>query len=338
MPNRDIVVIGASAGGVEALKRLVRALPGDFPAAVFIVLHLRSSSRSLLAQILDKEGVLPAVQASDGDRFEPGRIYVARPDCHMLLGRERIVLHRGPRENMSRPAIDPLFRSAAAAFESRVIGVVLTGTLNDGTAGLYAVKRCGGIAVVQDPADAEHPEMPRSALRDVAADHVVPLADLGPLLVRLVREPAGPGPWVPEAIRLEAGIQMDGKAGMGVDDALGKPSHFTCPDCNGALWEIQDGKPQRYRCHVGHSFTARALMAGQSKAVETALWSALRALQERADLLRRMATEAHEQGRVRSTRMYEERASEYEQDAGLIRQVLFHGASTHPEDMAEAGD
>lgn len=239
---------------------------------------------------------------------------------------------------MSRPAIDPLFRSAAAAFGSRVIGVILTGTLNDGTAGLYAVKRCGGVAVVQDPTDAAQPDMPQSAINNVAVDHVVPLAALGPLLGRLVREPAGRSPEVPESIQIETGIQLGESAGMDGEDRLGEPSHFTCPECHGALWEIREGRLQRYRCHVGHAFTARVLLEAQVKAVESALWSALRALQERADLLRRMAAEARERDRGTLTTMYEERADDYERDAALIRDILFHGAKPRPEDIAEILD
>src|SRR5947199_4217672 len=187
MPRRDIVVIGASAGGIEALGGLVRHLPADLGAAVLVVLHLAPEHKSVLPRILSSAGPMPAKHAHNGEALVPNCIYVARPDHHLLLHESHIRVIRGPRENGHRPAIDPLFRTAAYTYGPRVIGVVLTGRLDDGTSGLQAVKECGGLAIVQDPADAEHPSMPRSALRSVKVDRTAPLGELGKAIMELLR-------------------------------------------------------------------------------------------------------------------------------------------------------
>jgi two-component system chemotaxis response regulator CheB len=219
MTNRDIVVIGGSAGALAALKALLPDLPGDLSAAVFVVVHIGATTHSVLPEILSRAGPLPAQAARDGARFERGRIYVAPPDRHLLLDRGRIALRRGPRENLARPAIDPLFRSAAVEFGSRVIGVLLSGMLCDGASGLRAIKRCGGIAVVQ--ADAPYTEMPRHALDVTDVDHRVPAAELAALLVRLMAEPAGPSCEVPEDIRFEARIAAGEVNGTKAEERLG---------------------------------------------------------------------------------------------------------------------
>lgn len=212
MPHRDVVVVGASAGGVEALRELVHGLPADLPASVLVVRHVPPESQSALPRILARSGPLPAAHALDGEELRPARIYVAPADFHMLVEDGRIRLVRGPRENLHRPAVDPLFRSAAAAYGRRVVGVVLTGALDDGTAGLATIKRCGGVAVVQDPADATFSSMPASALRNVRVDHSVPLAGIAPLLDRLVREPL---PDVPAAPSSPGGQDRDRNGGHG---------------------------------------------------------------------------------------------------------------------------
>jgi two-component system, chemotaxis family, protein-glutamate methylesterase/glutaminase len=314
--NRDILVIGASAGGVEALTQLVRNLPEDLPAAVFVVLHVGAASH--MADILGRAGPLPAAHAKSGEPIEPGRIRIAPPGLHMLLHDGHVLLRRGPRENLARPAIDPLFRSAACTFGGRVIAVVLTGALNDGTAGLRAVKRCGGIAVVQDPDDAAVPDMPLSALRHVAVDHTVPIAAMGELLLKLTAEPAAKTPAIPADIRLEAAIAAQEPASMQKDDQLGAPSEFTCPECYGTLWEINDGDVLRYRCHVGHAHTAEVVLDAKDAEGENTLWAVLRSHQERAALARRMAGRA--QGSLAAD--LQKRADEYDEDAGLVRQII----------------
>jgi two-component system chemotaxis response regulator CheB len=266
MHNHDVVVIGASAGGLQATEVLIAALPAKLRAAVFIVMHIGRTS--YLAEILHKVSNLPVSQAANGEAVEPGRIYVAPPERHLLLHDSHILLRRGPRENLVRPAIDPLFRSAAASFGGRVIGIILSGALNDGTAGLRAIKRCGGIAIVQDPDDARVPEMPLSALKQVDVDCSVPIARMGEALLRFVAEPAGATPAIPIDVRLEAAIAAQELGEMVSEDGLGEPASFSCPECQGTLWEIDDPSVLRYRCRVGHAFTAETVLGAKSDEVD----------------------------------------------------------------------
>ena len=317
-----IVVVGASAGGVRALPVLVAQLGPDFPAPVLVVLHV-GSHRSILPELLERAGGLRAAHALDGESLEPGRIFVAPPDHHMLVadGVTRVV--RGPKEHHARPAVDPLFRTAALAWGRRVIGVLLTGFLDDGTAGLQAIKRCGGIAVVQDPADAESPSMPASALRYVDVDHVVPLAAMGAVLRALVSEvaPAVEEGAIPELAH-ETAILLGKGDFMEHLQAIGKPSTFVCPDCDGALWEINDSQPPRFRCHTGHAYTLRSLQHAQSETTDGALWSGLRALQEKEILLTTMA-ERHgaELGADEASRLRDE-AREIARHAETLRRLI----------------
>ena len=234
MANRDILLIGASAGGVQALSKLVAGLPADLPAAVFIVLHVAPHGRSAMPVILSRAGHLPAVHAEDGQPVEPGRIYVAPPDHHIVLEGGEVRLSRAPTENAQRPAVDVLFRTAAQAYGRRVVAVVLTGNLDDGTAGLAVVKRHGGTAVIQDPEDADYPSMPLSAIHNVQVDHVLPLSGIAPLLVELVREPLAEEPELPEP----EGRGMKGSSSTARDsEGQGVASDLTCPDCGGSLRE-----------------------------------------------------------------------------------------------------
>jgi two-component system chemotaxis response regulator CheB len=320
--GHDIITIGASSGGVGALQELVRELPADLPAAVFIVIHVGADSH--LATILRRRSRLPVVQAESGAKVERGRIYVAGPGAHLLLHDGHILLRKGPRENMARPAIDPLFRSAAISFAGRVIGVVLTGALNDGTAGLRAIKRCGGLAVVQDPQDAAFPDMPLSALRHVDVDHVAALAEIPRLLDRLCRIPAAPTPEIPKDIRLEAAIAAQEVSGMKAEESLGDLSPFICPECQGSLWEIHDGSMLRYRCHIGHAYTGEAVLAARDDEIDQMLQQLLRSHQERAVLARRMAREERGHQRHDLADRLDSRADEYEQNAELVRRLVRH--------------
>jgi two-component system chemotaxis response regulator CheB len=321
--NRDIVVIGASAGGLEALRVLLTGLPPEFMAAVFVVLHVGEASR--LVSVLDQVSPLPVMRAIDGERFEHGHVYVAPPGKHLLLHDHHVLLRRGPRENLARPAIDPLFRSAAASFTTRVIGVVLSGALSDGTAGLRAIKRCGGLAVVQDPREALVPAMPDNALRHVDVNHVLPAADIALLLGTLTQQTAEPAPEVPLNIRLEAAIAAQELADMRVDDMLGTPSRFTCPECHGSLWEIEDGNILRYRCHVGHAFAADAVLTSQAEETDRLLGTLLRSHQERAALAWRVAQKERAEGRHSLAAQFERRAGEYEEDAELVKGLMRNG-------------
>lgn len=321
--HHDIVVIGASAGGLEVLRELIRDLDPGLDAAVFVVLHVGPGSK--LPAVLAQGAGVPVEPATPGGRFERGHVYVAVSGFHLMLHDGHMLLRRGPRENLSRPAVDPLFRSAAASFGGRVIGVVLSGALSDGTAGLRAIKRCGGLAVVQDPVDALAPGMPKSALRHVDVDHVCRADEMGRLLSRLVRQPAGRTPEIPLDIRLETAIAAQELTDMRADDMLGVPSRFTCPECHGALWEIEDGSLLRFRCHVGHAFGADSVLASQAEEVDRLLSTLLRSHQERAALARRMAEHERRNDRHSLADQLEGRASEYDDDVRIVQQLMRSG-------------
>jgi two-component system, chemotaxis family, protein-glutamate methylesterase/glutaminase len=319
--HHDIILLGASAGGVDALTGLCRGLPNDLPAAVMVVQHVAPTARSVLPQLLDRAGPLPAAHAEDGEVIRPGQIYVARPDHHLLVNGDgrRLMLRRGPQENRTRPAIDPLFRSAAVAFGPRVVGVVLSGLLDDGTAGLVAIKACGGVSVVQDPDDAAWPDMPRNALRGDSPDHCVPLAGMAPLLDRLARSPAGPPRPVPPRVAAEARIAEQEIAAMGQElQELGHPSRMSCPQCGGVLNEIVDGKTTRFRCQIGHAYGPDSLAATQADALEEALAAAIRTHHERQILFRRMEEAARAQGLPHAAARWARAAGEAERSAALI--------------------
>jgi two-component system chemotaxis response regulator CheB len=325
LPTHDIIVIGASAGGVHALSETIAGLPADLPAAVFAVLHLSPFGRSALPAILGRASTLPAEHPIDGEPIRHGRIYVAPPDRHLALEPDRIRLSMGPTENGHRPAIDVLFRTAAESFGQRVIGVVLTGNLDDGTAGLALVKERRGIAVVQDPEEADYPSMPASALRNVAIDHVASIAHIGPLLDRLTREPF-PGE-SESALAAESQEDRGREPAYENDKERGNPSGFTCPECGGALFESAFGKGPHFRCRTGHAYSPESLVAKQAVGVEAALWAAVRALEERAALARRVEKRMHEVGRAVSMDRFSERAQRAERHAETLRGVLFDAAA-----------
>ena len=321
--HRDIIVIGASAGGVEALRSLISALPADLPAAIFVVLHLWPGGKSFLPEILRRVSPLKVDHAIDGDAVEHGRIYVAPPDLHLFVNKGAIVVRRGPRENRCRPAVNPLFRSAAAAYGRRCIGVILTGTMDDGAAGLWTLKQAGGLAIVQDPMDAAFGDMPQSALAATEVDHCVPLSQIAPLLRQVCRTPLEEiiNPALPEVAKLsDAGAKMK-PLEMEID-SVGKRSVFSCPECNGALWELQEGGQLSFRCHVGHAYSANALSDEQSTVLEQSLWSALRALAESAALDERLATRSEEQGLAKAAAVYRQNAFEKKEQETHVRAFL----------------
>jgi two-component system, chemotaxis family, protein-glutamate methylesterase/glutaminase len=323
MAGHDIIVVGASAGGVEALLRIVRGLPPKLPAAVFVVLHLPAGAQSALPVLLSRAGSLPASHARHHQTIQPGQIYVAPPDRHLIVVNGRMHVTLGPRENGHRPAIDPLFRTAARTYGRRVVGVVLSGALDDGTAGLAAVKLRGGIAMVQDPEDALFPSMPSSALDHVAVDHVLPAEDIGTTLARVVHNPA-PDLRVPPSATMDVESRM---ADMDPDtmhevERPGTPSAFACPECGGVLWELDDTDLLRFRCRVGHAYSPDTLGAKKLESLEDALWVALRALEEQAALAQRLARQAADRGQDRLAGRFSERQGTAHRRAELIRQVL----------------
>jgi two-component system chemotaxis response regulator CheB len=319
--RRDIVVIGASAGGVRALCKLVALLPEDFPAAILVVLHIGAHS-SNLPTLLSIAGRLPARHAEQGDVVRAGEILVAPPDHHLLFSDGAATLTRNAREHHTRPAVDPLFRSAAVGAGARVIGVVLTGRLDDGSAGLQAIKASGGLAVVQDPADCEEPSMPQHALESVEVDLCLPLAGIAAALVERAGEtvtPANPPP--PQLVREHAISMMEGNA-MEPLSSIAKPSNFACPDCHGGLWEIGGSAPPRYRCHTGHAFSLRSLQEVHAVATEDALWSAIRALIEKEALLRKVAALDRSAGDAARAASCEAEAAQIAAQAAVLRQLV----------------
>jgi two-component system chemotaxis response regulator CheB len=308
----DIFVVGASAGGVEALEQLVHQLPADFPGALFVVLHI-ARGESVLPQILAKRAQLPVIVARDGEPIERGAVYVAVPDHHLVLEANTMRVVKGPMQHRNRPAIDVLFRTAAAHHGPRVVGVVLTGMLDDGSAGLLDIKRTGGIAVVQDPSDARFPEMPRNALRSVPVDHCLPLVAIARLLVDLSRGRA------PHAASASRRPQLQKNQTM-PDDAT--PSVYSCPDCHGVLWEIADPDLLRFRCRVGHGYSAESLGLEHDRAVEDALWAAVRSVEEQASLARRMADQWRARDAVSLARELDCKADRGEGHALRLRELL----------------
>jgi two-component system, chemotaxis family, protein-glutamate methylesterase/glutaminase len=280
--RRDIVVVAASLGGLAALKTIVAALPSDFPASIFIVMHI-GTWPSQLPQLLAADSPLPVVHASDGEAIAKGTAYVAPPDRHMLLRDGIIVLSSGPKENFTRPAADPLFRSAAVNYGDRAIGVVLTGKLDDGAAGLKAIQACGGYTIVQDPSTCVAPDMPQAALKAVPPDVVAPIEDIGPAIVRALTDSSSRSFNMNERQRaaLELNIAATGDSSPAQLERLGQRTSMTCPECGGIIWRIGEGYPLRYRCHTGHAFSAMSLKEQQRSGTEDALWSAVRRLQEK---------------------------------------------------------
>jgi two-component system chemotaxis response regulator CheB len=309
---RKIVVIGASAGGLEAVDRLVAALPTDLPAAIFVVQHMapQNSGEPLLRRLSRHKAFQPKL-ARNGDRFKAGRIYIAPPDNHLLVKKSTMLVTKGARENRYRPAIDPLFRSAAVSHGARVIGVVLTGMLDDGTAGLIAIKKCGGATVVQDPRDAAYSGMPLSALDNADVDFCVPLAEMGPLLTSLVSRRPGRNKAVPSDVRTEAVIAERVLSDVSQVNGLGDQVPYNCPGCGGVLWEMDAAGQKRYRCHTGHSYTGATLLASQSEKIEEILWICLRMFEERKNLLVSMMKAARSQGLQRSTRQRTKETQNY---------------------------
>src|SRR3954470_10185987 len=335
MPTRDLVVIGASAGGVEALTQLVSRLPLDLAASVLVVLHVPPDRPSVLPRILSAAGPLPATHAKGGERAVHGHLYVAPPGRHLLVHDATLRLSSGPKEGGHRPAIDPLFRTAARAAGTRVIGVVLSGALDDGTAGMVSIKQLGGVCVVQDPNEAICGDMPRNALQNAEIDHCLKVAAIAELLVRLSREEVAETRRRPtQLIEREAHIALDDGT-EDVTPAPGEPSQFSCPACGGVLNEIHDGDLLRFRCRVGHAYGPDALRLEQQSALEGALWAALRALEEQGSLARRLAVRGRELKQNRSAARFDDRAVAAERQAALVREALRHGLSSPAESEEE---
>lgn len=320
---RGVVAIGASAGGVSALKRFVEGLPADLSAPILVVQHI-GAYPSILPELLCRAGTVPVTHAQEGDVLRAGQIYIAPPDHHMLVEDGAIRLSHGAKEHHTRPAIDPLFRSVALAYGPRAIGVVMTGWGEDGTAGLQAIKECGGRVFVQKPSDAEQADMPMSALEYVAVDHLFGVDELGRDLARAVAAEPPREPRLARPHRLvheHQAFLMQGDA-MEHLGAIGRPSPFTCPDCNGGLWEVSDSKPRRFRCHTGHGYTLRTLQEAQAETTDTALWNAIRGLEEKEMLLREVATQYLHEGDAAEAARLQVLAHSISGNAQLLRNLI----------------
>jgi two-component system chemotaxis response regulator CheB len=324
------VVVGASAGGIAAISALLAGLPADLRAAVLVVLHIAADAGGLLPKILGERSSLPVAFADDGAPLRRGDVRIALADRHLLVDDGAMRVVHGPRENRFRPAIDPLFRSAAWAYGPRVIGVLMSGLMNDGSAGLWAIKTCGGLAVVQDPADARFSEMPQSAVDALPVDHCLPAAELGALVAKLVREPApaASGLRPPDQLRSEINMASGREYDIDAMDGIGKLSPFTCPSCHGSLWEVFDEHVLRFRCHTGHAFSAQSLDAETGEDYENALFGALRALEENARLARTIAGRSRQHKHDLVAKIYEDKADDNDRNAQVIRAMLDRGRAS----------
>jgi two-component system, chemotaxis family, protein-glutamate methylesterase/glutaminase len=337
------IVIGASAGGLEPLREVVAQLPADLPAPVFVVMHLPANHKSYLPDILSNTGPLPALHPEDKARIAAGSIYVAPPDHHLLIDDGSVAVKRGPKENGFRPSIDALFRSAAYSYGPGAIGVVLSGALNDGTSGLWSIKRLGGIAIVQEPDQARYPSMPRSALEYVDADYQVHSSEIGPLLTQLTQEQptqeemAGHG--MEEDLRRLA-IETQLAAGVNVPEKtvleLGSLTQFTCPECKGSLIKIAEGGVFRFRCHTGHGFTAGALLADLMETIDAQLWQTIRGLQEASMLLEHIGRHMQENGGSMQAEVFLAKARELNQQSSQFQRIAVGNESLSAANMQQS--
>ncbi|HZV99739.1 MAG TPA: chemotaxis protein CheB [Methylophilaceae bacterium] len=333
----EIIVMGTSAGGNDALREIFSRLPADFPIPILVTIHIGTYG-GILPELLQASSRLRVSYAPDNAPIEPGNIFIAPPNRHLLVeqkpmdqksvdqkqvGQKKTRLSSGPKENFSRPAIDPLFRTAAIAYREKAIGVILTGHLDDGTVGLQAIKTYGGIAVVQHPDSAEAPSMPLSAMQYVEVDKCVPLSQMADTLIELAQTQVACGAQsVPEGMETEIRAGLPQELHMEDLQKIAQPSTYTCPECSGSLWEIQNAAPQRFRCHVGHAYTARTLQCAHGQLVDDAIWSAVRALHEKELLLKRLAQSASDNGRIELAQEYFSTAELASRHGETLRKIL----------------
>jgi two-component system chemotaxis response regulator CheB len=325
LPNR-IITVGASAGGVDSLCALVKSLPEGLDAAIFVVLHIPANFVSNLPVILSRAGKLPAIHPEDGEEIEGGKIYVAPPDHHILVEASHVLVTRGPKENRNRPSVDALFRSAAYSHGPKVIGIILSGALDDGTSGLWSIKRMRGVTIAQNPEEAAFDSMPASALSQVEIDHCLSVHQMGPLLMEITKQQLSmPGPDVADDARrmgVEVSIAIDGDAfRKGVMDC-GELTPFTCPECNGVLVKLKEGKIDRFRCHTGHAYSSSALLSGVMEKIDESYWGAMRSLEEAAMLLERTGKSLADAGQAESAALFMGQADVAAGQARLLRKTV----------------
>jgi two-component system chemotaxis response regulator CheB len=320
-----IITIGASAGGRDAICKLVAALPPDLNAAVFIVLHIaKQGLDNFLIHRLQKCTALPCQLVVEGLPIKQGHIYIAQINHHLIVRRDVVHITKGPSENRWRPSIDVLFRSAAVHYNEQVIGIILTGLLDDGTAGMQAIKRCGGTCIVQDPREAEYPDMPQSVLDNTMVDYILPVAGMPEAIQNIIDNKILTGVEVPEDIKLEAA--MEDRMATTIDDMtqLGNHSIYTCPDCGGGLWEIKDGEHTRYRCHIGHAFSENDLLRKQFESLNGTLWVALRVMEERRNLLNRISKNEKKKNMDVLAEIHTGMAKELEEHISKLKELLLN--------------
>jgi len=315
--------IGASAGGINAVTELIAQLPATLNAAVFVVFHLsKIAMPEILLGRMKKNTKLLCKIANDNEPIEPGTIYLAVPDAHLLVKDKNILLGHGPRENRFRPSIDVLFRSIAADFGERSIGIILTGFLNDGTVGMNAIKQSGGYTIVQDPNEAEYPDMPLSVLETMEADYCTSLKKMGDAILQTTKNAGVKGITPPEVVTLESKLSERAATSIERVSQLGNKSIYACPDCGGGLWQID--KPSiHYRCHIGHSYTEKDLLYKQSESIEHTLWVSVRMMEERRLLLLKNATSYNEKGLQKLSEQYSERAEQMQTHILKLKELLF---------------
>jgi two-component system chemotaxis response regulator CheB len=319
-----IVVIGASAGGLNALSELVAQIDENIDAAFFVVLHLsKKGIGTFLSDRLQKFTNLKCKVGADGDIIERGTIYIAPPDYHMMLKENKVRINSGAQENRWRPSIDILFRSAAANYCDRVIGIVLTGLLDDGTSGMIGIQKCKGTTIVQDPNEAEYPDMPLSVLSNIEVDYCMPLSQIGYIIFDTVQHKKIEGHPVPPELQIEAEIAEKALVGLEYVSKLGEHSVYACPDCGGGLWHIKEKSFDRFKCHVGHSFSQEDLLKKQSDALESTMWVALRMMEERRNLLAKIANDEGKRGLKTISREHSERADDLRKHIEILKGVLF---------------
>lgn len=327
MAKRDIIVVGASAGGFNALNDFLGSLPKDFKGSIFVVVHIPGDVPSSLPDILSRAGSLKARHPKHGETVRPGMVYVAPPDHHMLLEGKEILVTKGPKENRFRPSIDALFRSAAYVYRERVVGIILSGMLNDGTSGLWSVKRLGGLAIVQSPEDAQYDSMPINAMQYVKADYTLSARDIGSKLAEILSRKAAPKRKISkkekELMKLEVIIaKQDNAFEMGIMN-MGQLSPFTCPECHGVLVQLMESKIVRFRCHTGHAFTASALLSELTESVEEKMWQAMRGLEETTMLLKRIGKHFKDQGQPALARVFIKKSKMTADKAQIIHDSVF---------------
>lgn len=330
---KRVIVIGASAGGLRAVAELLSHVSPGLDAAIFVVLHVsRNSMGNILVQHLQRDTKFKVSLATDGQSIEKGYVYIAPPDYHLILKQGTMKVIKGPHENRWRPSIDVLFRSAAAAYDSHVVGIVLTGMLDDGTSGMSAIKRSGGICIVQEPAEAEFEDMPVNVLNNVEVDYRVPIADMGYVLDDVFAKPHQTDTTIPEDVKIEASITERLVSGMEELQKIADRSNYTCPDCGGGLYKIKNDVVHRYRCYTGHVYTEKTLLEKQSEGLEESLWISVRMLEERKNLLQMMAHHDQEVGQESDAADKRHKADEIAVHIERIKKLMISIEKMGPEE------